>query len=148
VWRLPLACIVLAASSVSAAAAGSAPYTAGATGACLTSHSVLVSPVATSRVLPPHYAAVAALQVSFAMIPAQAIDSATIVFEKDPATARRVRAAWLAYSVKRAQHVQGIDQAVAKRAIEQLLRVSGNAIVGWGNAVKPATRKLVASCLR
>jgi hypothetical protein len=151
VWRLPLIVLALAAAVVvaTAAAAGSAPYSARATTACLTAHRVLANSVPRSQVLPAHYPAVAALQISFALIPAQAIDHGWIIFEKDPATAQRVGAAWIAYSVKHAERVQGIDQSEARRVILEAVSVTGNAIVEWDNhPIKAASRKRIASCLR
>jgi hypothetical protein len=83
------------------------------------------------------------------LVPAQSIDHGWIIFEKDPATASRVGAAWIAYSIKQAARVQGIDQSRAERIIRSSVSVNRNAIIQWDNRpTKAASRRLVASCLR
>ena len=113
------------------------------------SHEVLASPIRRTQVLPAQSPAVAALQISFALVPAQALDHGWIIFEKSSATAQHVSAALIIYLVAQAQRVRGIDQNKAKRLIQESVSVSRNAIVEWGNLpVKDASRKLIASCLR
>jgi hypothetical protein len=151
VVRLTLVVLALAVPCVPAAASasGSTPFAARATTACLTAHRVLANSVPRTQVLPARYPSVAALQISFALIPAQSIDHGWIFFEKDPATASRVGAAWIAYLIKQAARVQGIDQSQAARVIRASVSVDRNAIVQWDNRpTKAASRRLVASCLR
>lgn len=137
--------VLLAAGS--AIAAGS-EYTASATSACLTSHRVLVSRVPRAQVLPLSLPAVSALRLSFGLIPAQALDNGVIVFERNPATAQRVAAAWFAYDKRQAARVQGVDLSKIKMRLSDVYTVSGNTITAWSSQpVKLASRRIVARCL-
>ncbi len=131
------------------AGAATAPFTAKRTTACLTVHQVISNPAAKKDVLPPGYPAVAALEFSFAMIPAQAVDHGALVFERNSATAQLVATKWIAYSIQQAMRVQGIDQDKARARILGSVSLRRNVITLWENDhVKPASRARIAGCLR
>ena len=89
------------------------------------------------------------MEFSFALVPARALDHGVVVFERDAATAKRVTAGWIKYSVAQAERVQGIDQTQALILILQAISEKGNAITVWDNThVKTASRARVAGCLR
>ena len=137
--------LVIAASS---SAAGS-PYTAKRTAACLTAHKVLTTQDRVKKVLPPGLKAVEALSIGFAMIPAQATDSAELFFAVNGAAAKTLAAGWIRYSIEQASHVQGINQADVRKRIRDHVSVQGNVVVGWGvDRPKLASKRLVASCLK
>jgi len=99
--------------------------------------------------VPAGIPAVSAIGFSFALISAQALDHGTIVFERDAATAKRATAALFAYSVKQAKQVQGIPMNQVKAIIREAFTIRGNAIIVWENPhTKPASKRLVAACLR
>jgi hypothetical protein len=88
------------------------------------------------------------VQISFALVSAQALDHGEIVFEPTAAKAKSVAAGWVAYSLEQASHVQGVDLSMIKIRIRDAFTVSGNTITVWENQpVKPASRRLVAGCL-
>jgi hypothetical protein len=58
-------------------------------------------------------------------------------------------AAWVAYSVKQAEQVQGIPMKEVKAIIREAFALRGNAIIVWENPhTKLASKRLVAVCLR
>jgi hypothetical protein len=141
--------LFLVAACATTAVAASPLHTAGATTVCLGSHHVLANRVPIRQVLPRPLSATAALQISFALVPAQALDNGHIVFEPSPAKAKVVAAAWFAYSMEQASHVKGVDLSKIKIELRDVFTVSGNTITVWQNQpVKPASRRLVARCLR
>jgi len=142
--------IVAAALLTSAASAAvTKPFTSSRTATCLAAHRVIANSAPVKTSVPPGIPAVAALDFTFALIPAQAVDHGSIVFERDPSAARRAAAAWLSYSLAQAARVQGIDQARARAILKAAFTVRGNAVVLWDNAhVKPASRRRIAGCLR
>jgi hypothetical protein len=147
--RVGAVAMLLVAMLAAAASGATSSYTAGATTACLNSRHVLVSRKPIRQVLPRPLPATAALQISFALIPAQAIDNGYIVFEPTAGKAKTVAAAWYAYSIEQASHVKGVDLSMIKIRLRDVFTVSGNAITVWNSQpVKPASRRLVASCLR
>jgi hypothetical protein len=147
--RLCVIATLVVATFAATAAGATGTYTAGATTACLSSRHVLASSKPVRQVLPKPLTATNALLISFALIPAQAIDSGYIVFEPTAAKAKTVAAAWFAYSLKEASHVKGVDLSMLKVQLRDVFTVTGNTITVWNNQpVKPASRRLVAKCLR
>jgi hypothetical protein len=141
--------LALAVLASSAWAATTEPFSSGRTAACLSAHQVLANAAATKSVVPPTIPAVSAIQFSFALVPAQAIDHGSIVFERDPATAKRASEAWYTYSVAQAQRVQGISMKQATAVIRASFTLLGNAIVLWDNQhPKAASKKRISTCLR
>src|SRR5262249_28204124 len=114
------------------ASAPTTPYSAAPTMKCLLAHHVLSSPVPAKSALPKGVTVSAVINAGFAMIPAQATDSATIFFAANPTAAAKVMARLIVYSVVAAAQVQGIDQAQARKQILRRLNLYGNAIVAWG----------------
>jgi hypothetical protein len=138
----------LLAAATSVAAAAGTPYSAKPTTNCLMAHHVLVSSQSRSQVLPPKLPATAVIQMSFALVPAQALDHGYVAFERDPATAKRVAAAWFTYSLKQASRVEGVDLSMLKITLKEAFTVRGNSITVWENQPKTASRRLISSCLR
>jgi hypothetical protein len=144
-----LGCLFAVSCVAAASGAASALFTAKRTTSCLTAHQVISNPAAKKDVLPPGYPAVAALEFTFAMIPAQAVDHGTLVFERNAATAQLVATRWIAYSIQRASHVQGIDQNKARARILSSVSLRRNVVTLWDNEhVKPASRVRITGCLR
>ena len=143
-------CAVLLGLAISGAgAATESSYTARPTSACLTAHKVIVNPLPRTQAVPPHVPVLAAIEYSFALIPAQAVDHGEIVFERDAATAQRAWAKLYAMNVAEAAQVQGISLAKAAAVIRQSLGLHGNAVTIWENhPVKAASRARVLGCLR
>jgi hypothetical protein len=147
--RLVALVVCILAVCTSAAAAVATTYTAKATTKCLMSHHVLVSPQSKAQVLPLKLPAVAAIQVSFAFIPSQALDHGYVVFERDPAIASRVATAWFNYDLKQASKVKGVDLSKVRITLKDVFTVRGNSITVWQNQpVKAASRRLTTLCLR
>jgi hypothetical protein len=141
--------LLVSAIAASCAEAMGDPYTATATDKCLTSHHVLVSRVARVPQMPVSLPAVATLKASFALIPSQALDSGVIVFEQSPAKAQRVAAAWFAIEKRQLAKMPGVDLSKIQISLRDVFTVSGNTITTWySQPVKPASRRLVAGCLR
>jgi hypothetical protein len=139
--------VALVGSTAQATAATT--YTVRPTTACLTAHRVLSSRLPLASALPPGTTAVAAISFSFALIPAQVLDNGLIVFARSPTAAQKVAAAWIAYAIAQASHVQGIDQAKARARIRNSVSTKANAVVIWNDATpKAASRQRVATCLR
>jgi hypothetical protein len=147
--RLGVITVLLVATFAATASGATSTYTASATSACLTSRHVLANSKPVRQVLPKPLTATAVLQISFAFIPAQAIDSGEIVFEPTAAKAKTVAAAWYAYSLKQASQVKGVDLSMIKIQLRDVFTVAGNTITVWNNQpVKQASRRLVSRCLR
>jgi hypothetical protein len=126
-----------------------ASYSAAATTTCLSSHRVLVSRVARAPDMPKSLPALATLKMSFALIPSEALDNGAIVFEKSPTKAQRVAAAWFEIEKRQLAKTQGVDLSRFKITLRDVFTVSGNTITTWySQPVKPASRRLVAGCLR
>jgi hypothetical protein len=99
--------------------------------------------------MPASVPAVATLKANFALIPSQALDNGLIVFEQSPAKAQRVAAAWFAIEMRQLAKMQGVDLSKVKISLRDVFTVSGNTITTWlSQPVKPASRRLVATCLR
>jgi hypothetical protein len=143
-------CAVLFGVAASGAGASTeSVYTVKPTSACLTAHKVLVSPIPRAQAVPAHVPVLAAINYSFALIPAQAVDHGEVVFERDAATAQRAWAKLYAINVAEAAQVQGISLAKAAALIRQALGLHGNAITIWANhPFKAASRTRVVGCLR
>jgi hypothetical protein len=136
-------------TATASSAAGTRPYSADRTTACLTSHRVLASPAAPSTTVPHGIPVVSVIGFSFALISGQELDHGTVVFERDAATAKRAEAALFAYSIKQAKQVRGIPMKQVKAIIREAFTLRGNAIITWENPhTKPASKRLVPSCLR
>jgi hypothetical protein len=131
------------------AAAMVASYSAAATMSCLSSHRVLVSRVARVPDMPKSLPALATLKLSFALIPPEALDNGAIVFERSPTSAQRVAAAWFEIEKRQIAKTQGVDLSKIKITRRDVFTVSGNTITAWySQPFKPASRRLVAGCLR
>lgn len=140
-----LAAVLVPTATGSAGAA----YSAKATAACLTGQHVLTSDEPRPWVLPPGLPAVGVLQFSLALIPGQALDNGSIVFERDPATATRVAERWFRYDLAQAAKVKGVDLSKLKIQLSDVFTVKKNTITVWRNQpVKPASLRLVSRCLR
>ena len=147
--RVGVMAILVVALWAATAQSATMTYTAKSTTRCLTSRHVLANPEPVRRFLPRPLTATAALQISFALIPAQALDHGDIVFEPTAAKAKSVAAAWFAYSMEQASHVKGVDLSLIKIHLRDVFTVSGNTITVWeSQPVKLTSRRLIASCLR
>jgi hypothetical protein len=93
---------------------------------------VLVSPQP-KTMLPMKLPATAVLQVSFALIPARALDHGYVVFERSPAAAARVATAWFNHDLKQMSKVQGVDLSKVKITLKDVFAVRGNSITVWEN---------------
>jgi hypothetical protein len=125
------------------------PFTATRTSSCLTAHNLISNVIPKRSAVPPSIPVEAAVEFSFALIPAQALDHGSIVFARDTATAKRALALLFAYYVNQALRVHGVDRAQVKALIRESMSLRGNAITLWVNhPVKTASRKRIAACLR
>jgi hypothetical protein len=131
-------------------AATGEPFTAAKTSACLNGRKVLASNFPVKLIAPHAFTPrpVAAITIGFPFAAGkQALDGATIAFDRDAATARRHHAALLAWQFASAAQVKGISQATARAQIRRRISTTGNVVIAWNTDAQPASRTTLANCL-
>jgi hypothetical protein len=121
------------------------------TKACLERHKALTMPADVGQFLPHGFRPrpTAALQLGFPLAHgAQALDHGSIVFDRDPATARLRYDEVLDLQFASARNVEGIPQEQAKAQIRRELSTTGNVVVSWGDPPQQASVTTVQNCLR
>lgn len=147
--RVGVAFVTLVAfAGVVASAAAGEPRTAAQVKQCLDAHRLLAIPT-TVRVI-PHEPQVGAVGFSFALVPAAAQNSGTIVLERSAATARTVGARYLASELQRYRR-GGLRVTAAM--FRTTIWVENNAVVIWNNDVgvtppgRAIARRVLTGCL-
>jgi hypothetical protein len=143
----PILIAVLAVGMPACGGTSNATFTAAKTQACLESHHVLVSPIEDAA--PPVVKARTEILASFAMLPGQALDNATLIFTSSPADASSGAKAWFDYDHTEAARGPGIYLPPgSKTRFDDLFSVRGNVLVEWHHgAPKQAARRIVLGCL-
>jgi hypothetical protein len=130
-----------------AAVTVAAPVTPKQAASCFMTHHVIATPLpARLDPIPPQFRGTGVVDISFALVRGQELDHARLLFQKDAATARKVK-----LTIDALQYGAAGNRPSTRKVIEQQEQLVNNVIVLWtvgvSSNVHPASKRTVTGCL-
>jgi hypothetical protein len=135
--------LIATAGTITAAA----PITPRQATTCFDAHHVIATPLpARLDPIPPAYRGLGVLDISFALVRGQELDHARLLFQKNAATALRLKLA-----IDAAQYQQAGNRPSTRKVINEQEQLVNNVIVLWtvgvSSTVHSASKRTVTRCL-
>jgi hypothetical protein len=137
----------LALVTATGAVAAAGPITPRQATTCFDAHHVIATPLpARLDPIPPAYRGLGVLDISFALVRGQELDHARLLFQKNAATALRLKLA-----IDAAQYQAAGNRPSTRKVIQQQEQLVNNVIVLWTvgvtSSVHAASKRTVTRCL-